>query len=583
MNGASETIHVLIVDDDAGSRLLMRRALERAGFVISEAANGAAAVSTVEAGACNAVLMDVEMPAMNGYEACKAIRSLPGGAHLPIMMVTGRDDVASINQSYQAGATDFLAKPINWNLLGHRVQYLVRGGRLVQELEQSEGRQRAMLDALPDLLLVIDASDCMVDHLGAIENHPFLMGSFKSGQKIAELVSGDAARAITHALDDCRVRNERTEVEFECMREGVERRFETRIVPYDRGRLLLVLRDVTERARAANRIRELAFFDPLTQLPNRQYLLQLLEEARREAATTGERFAVVRINLDQFKRINDSIGHGAGDALLQAVASRLGTFLKLERDGAVTMPLARLTGDEFAVAIRHLQSDADVQAAINNIRAAFASPFVIRHRDFFVTCTIGIAIFPDHGQFADELLRTAGLALHEAKTSGGNRGIIYSEHMRARSVARLELETELRRALGADELFLAYQPQIELSSGRIASVEALVRWRHPTRGIVPPDEFISIAEESGLIVQLSDLVMRHALRQISSWWATGLPRPARRGKRLGRPVRGARLPRLGIRASRRKRPARRLSRARNHREPVDGRRIGGRARGARGA
>ena len=287
-------------------------------------------------------------------------------------------------------------------------------------------------------------------------------------------MSGDAARAIAHALDDCRVRNERTEVEFECMRDGVERRFETRIVPYDRGRLLLVLRDVTERHRAANRIRELAFFDPLTQLPNRQYLLQLLEEARREAATTGERFAVVRINLDQFKRINDSIGHGAGDALLQAVALRLGTFLKLERDGAVTMPLARLAGDEFAVAIRHLQSDADVQNAITNITAAFASPYLIRHRDFFVTCTIGIAIFPDHGSFADELLRTAGLALHEAKTSGGNRGVIYSEHMRARSVARLELETELRRALEAERTV----PRLSTAdrSGHRAASRASKRW-----------------------------------------------------------------------------------------------------------
>ena len=397
-------------------------------------------------------------------------------------------------------------------------------------------------------------------------------------------MSGDAARAIAHALDDCRVRNERTEVEFECMREGVERRFETRIVPYDRGRLLLVLRDVTERHRAANRIRELAFFDPLTQLPNRQYLLQLLEEARREAATTGERFAVVRINLDQFKRINDSIGHGAGDALLQAVASRLGTFLKLESDGAVTMPLARLAGDEFAVAIRHLQSDADVQNAINNITAAFASPYLIRHRDFFVTCTIGIAIFPDHGSFADELLRTAGLALHEAKTSGGNRGVIYSEHMRARSVARLELETELRRALEQNELFLVYQPQIEVATGRIASVEALVRWRHPTRGIVPPDEFIPIAEESGLIVPLSDLVMRQALKQISEWWQAGC-----RDLRVAVNVSGAQFEAPGFpdwvfahldEAG----PARRLPRARDHREPADGRRSrggAGRARGAR--
>ena len=174
MQKVGPPIHVLIVDDDAGSRLLMRRALERGGFVISEAADGMAAVAAVEAGECNAVLMDVEMPAMNGYEACKAIRSRPGGAHLPIMMVTGRDDVASINQSYQAGATDFLAKPINWNLLGHRVQYLVRGGRLVQELEEAEGRQRAMLDALPDLLLIVDAHDRIVDRLGATDNHPFL-------------------------------------------------------------------------------------------------------------------------------------------------------------------------------------------------------------------------------------------------------------------------------------------------------------------------------------------------------------------------------------------------------------------------
>src|SRR5688572_22444747 len=193
-----QPIHVLIVDDDAGSRLLMRRALERSGFVVSEAADGNAAVAEVESGQCNAVLMDVEMPVMNGYQACKAIRSRPGGTHLPIMMVTGRDDVASINQSYQAGATDFLAKPINWNLLGHRVQYLVRGGRLVQELEESEGRQRAMLDALPDLLLVVDMQNRIVDRLGATDNHPFLNGGMRAEQKISDLVIGDAARSIVH-------------------------------------------------------------------------------------------------------------------------------------------------------------------------------------------------------------------------------------------------------------------------------------------------------------------------------------------------------------------------------------------------
>ena len=155
------------------------------------------------------------------------------------------------------------------------------------------------------------------------------------------------------------------------------------------------------------------------------------------------------------------------------------------------MPLARLTNDEFAVAIRHLQSDADVQNVINNVTAAFASPYLIRHRDFFVSCTLGIAIFPDHGSFADELLRTAGLALQEASTSGGNRGVIYSEHMRARSVARLELETELRRALEQNELFLVYQPQIEVAirphrqrrgAGALAPSDA----RHRAAGRIHP-------------------------------------------------------------------------------------------------
>ena len=208
--------------------------------------------------------------------------------------------------------------------------------------------------------------------------------------------------------------------------------------------------------------------------------------------------------------------------LLQAVALRLGTFLKLESDGAVTMPLARLTGDEFAVAIRHLQSDADVQNVITNITAAFASPYLIRHRDFFVTCTIGIADLPRSRQLRGRAAAHRGpRAARGARPPAATSGVIYSEHMRARSVARLELETELRRALDTNELFLVYQPQIEVASGRIASVEALVRWRHPTRGIVPPDEFIPVAEESGLIVPLSDLVMRQALKQISEWWQAG--------------------------------------------------------------
>ena len=516
---------IVVADDDAGSRLLMRSALERGGFRVSEASDGAAAVAIAARGECHAVLLDVEMPRMDGFEACAAIRSIPAGANLPIMIVTGRNDVESIDRAFCVGATDFLAKPIGWGLIAHRVRYLVRGGQLVNDLKMSEGRQRALLSALPDRLFVIDAADRVVHQLGAAStaSSPQAGLSAVVGQHVYDLVAPDQAEAFARALVVCRAEARVVELEFSTDTSPDGRRYEARLVPYDDGRTLAVLRDVTERHRSEARIRELAYFDSLTRLPKREFLLKLLGDALPQADAADERLAVLHLALDDFRRINDSFGHVFADELLRAVAQNLQRVLGASTDGQGSLTLARLDASEFVVLARSIGSDADVTTLIARIMSAFSRPFTRGHEELLLTVSIGVALFPAHGADSESLLRTASAALGEARAVGPGRSAIYDSALHARMSERVQLEGELRRAIESGTLSLAYQPQFDLASGRIVGVEALARWRHPVRGVIGPQLFIPVAEKAGLIAPLTNWVMRTALQQIASWRPQNAP------------------------------------------------------------
>ena len=276
-----------------------------------------------------------------------------------------------------------------------------------------------------------------------------------------------------------------------------------------------VFQDLTERKAAEARIRRLALHDPLTGLPNRALLLDRLGQALAHARREGGLAAVFLLDLDRFKEINDTLGHPVGDQLLGAVASRIAGAVR------ASDTLARLGGDEFALVQPKLTQPADAAALAAKILGTFAAPFQLDGHEVHVATSIGIALFPQDGPDPDVLLKNADLALYRAKAQGRDRFRLFEPAMDEEAQARRRLERELRQALERGEFVLHYQPQLELATGRFAGVEALVRWHHPERGLVPPGAFIPAAEASGLIRPLGAWVLREACRQANAWHGRG--------------------------------------------------------------
>jgi len=276
------------------------------------------------------------------------------------------------------------------------------------------------------------------------------------------------------------------------------------------------VRDITARKLAEDRVRYLAFYDDLTGLPNRTLLQDRLTKALADARRQKYKVALLFLDLDRFKDINDSLGHPVGDLLLQGVAERLKTWGR-EQD-----TIARLGGDEFLITLTQVKDVSDAAVAAERLMDAMTAEFVIQDRSFNIGCSVGISIFPEHGTEVDGLIRNADAAMYCAKGAGRNNFRFYTEDMNAQAVERLTLENNLRLALAKEQLFLMYQPQMDMATGKIVGLEALLRWQHPILGLVPPDKFIRIAENSGLIVRIGEWVLRTACSQARKWQDEGL-------------------------------------------------------------
>jgi len=275
--------------------------------------------------------------------------------------------------------------------------------------------------------------------------------------------------------------------------------------------------DVTHRKIAEERIQSLAYRDAVTGLPNRTLLVDRLAVAIRAARRRREKVAVLFVDLDHFKIINDSLGHATGDLLLKDVAQRLKTVVR-EQD-----TVARLGGDEFVIVMNTVKDIGDVAVAARRVLEMLGAPYFIEGRSLSVSGSIGISIFPDHGNDTTTLIKNADAAMYSAKENGRREFQFFTPGMNAQIVERLTLESSLRVALDRNELFLMYQPQIEVATGKLTGAEALLRWQHPELGLVPPDKFIRIAENSGLIITIGEWVLRTACAQARQWQSQGLP------------------------------------------------------------
>ncbi|MGO9125169.1 MAG: PAS domain S-box protein [Terriglobales bacterium] len=274
--------------------------------------------------------------------------------------------------------------------------------------------------------------------------------------------------------------------------------------------------DITDRKIAEERVQYLAYYDALTGLPNRTLLQDRLTRALAGARRQKEKVALLFLDLDRFKNVNESLGHSVGDLLLQAVAERLKRFVR-EQD-----TVARLGDDEILIVLTGVKDISDVAVAAERIMNTMAAEFVIQGHSLGITCSLGMSVFPEHGADAETLIKNADAALYFAKENGRDRFHFFTEDMNAQAVERLTLENSLRLALDKKELFLVYQPLVDIATGRITGLEALLRWQHPELGLVPPDKFIRIAENTGLIMPIGEWVLRTACSQARKWQDEGL-------------------------------------------------------------
>jgi diguanylate cyclase (GGDEF)-like protein len=404
MSDVPKPIAIIADDEDLG-RLLLTETAEASGLTALSFDNGSAALEAALSQDVAIVLLDVDMPGMDGYSVCRRLRAEARFATVPIVMVTGHEDSAAISRAFEAGATDFISKPVNWALLPRRLAYILRN------------------------------------------------------------------------------------------------------------------------AAAAERIERLAYFDTLTELPNRQHCIDTAERLFADAARNRQQVAVIYMDLNSFKRVNDTFGHSVGDAVLKSVSVKLERVLAPFQAAHDAVSVARFGGDEFVVLVGEAQARSVALEIAAACSAALNEPVSHDGLEFYSAPSIGVAVYPDDGPDVATVFKHADTAMYQAKSGASSSAVMYTAAMSAKLKNWLDLEGRLRRAVLEDQLRLHYQPKYRLEDNTLVGVEALLRWCDAEYGEIPPTRFIEIAEDSGLIIDLGNWVIRTVCRQLGAWQVLGLRVP----------------------------------------------------------
>jgi diguanylate cyclase (GGDEF)-like protein/PAS domain S-box-containing protein len=522
---------VLVIDDDAMVRLLCTEALVDAGHRVIEAGSAEAGLALFDELPADLVLLDLVLPGMNGYAACARLRAHPAGEHVPIIVMTGLDDRQSIVDAYDAGATDFITKPIVWDLLPFRVRYALRASQALRDSVRTQAllanSQRIAHMGSWEWSRVRDTLTCSDEFMRIHGGTPG--PAMLQPNALLALVHPQDRESVARSLDAARQEGRAYSIEFRIVRpDGTLRHlFEQTDVERDSGGGVVAVRgirhDITEQAETARRMHSLAYIDSLTGLANRALFRDMVQQWLPYAERRSLCCAVVLVNLDRFKFINDSLGTGVGDQVLKVVSERLRTCIRAEDpkamvgDNQAQEPLARLGADEFSLFLVDIGTPEQALRVVQRLSETLALPIPVEGQQLNVSASIGVAMSPGDGNDTDTLLRNASTAVHAAKEEGRQQVRLYSRSMGEQLRRRHALETELRRALEHNELRVFYQAKVDARSSRVVGAEALVRWMHPQRGMVNPAEFIPMAEESGLIVPITHWVVDNVCAQLAAW------------------------------------------------------------------
>lgn len=521
---------ILVIDDDPGTLLLAEEVFSHQGLNVYTASCGEDALAQVLTIKPDIILLDIMMPGIDGFETCRQIKMIRGFENTPIIMLTGRDDVAAVDRAFEAGAWDFTSKPINWPILRHRVRYSLRASEAFSSEHKAAWLSKT-LDKSSNEIIVFSEDGLRIQsaNASALSNLGY------SHNLLEQLAFSDIAADTSHDNLERRLAPLATQQQISLNLELKRRNGSTYPVDgialynteQDNNAYICIFQDVTERRKTEKQLHQLAYYDDLTGLPNRRLFKDHVASALTLAKRNETACAVCILDLDGFKSVNDALGHSKGDLLLKQVSDRLASEIRQHDTLArvtdeqvpdtVNLELARLGGDEFLLLLTNFEDDAVPARVADRILKTVSVPYNLHGQELNVTASIGIAFYPDDGDTLDVLMQHADNAMYTAKNAGKNNYAYYSRQKGMSSLGRLTMETQLRKALQRDELELYYQPQVNGLTGEVIGAEALVRWNHPDQGLLSPQKFIPLAEETGLINPIGDWVLNTAVVQGRLW------------------------------------------------------------------
>jgi diguanylate cyclase (GGDEF)-like protein/PAS domain S-box-containing protein len=529
------TATILIVDDDPQVRKLLEMLLQLEGYETCIAANGEEALAMVKHTPPDLILLDIMMPGMDGCQVASQLKSRAETSSIPIIVLTALNDRDARISALEAGVEEFLSKPVDRAELWLRVRNLLRLktiGDLLQRHSlnlESQVRQRTA-----DLQQFRTAMDVTADAIILVNRSAVRFIEFNTatttmlGYTREELMQLSPEALTGTSMDDLLVlydgiisgqfANQLIETQLR-RKDGTFVQVEIRRQAYrseDDWIIVGVVRDITDRKEADKRLLHMAHYDALTGLPNRTLFYSTLQAALAQAEERGWQIAVLFIDLDHFKNVNDTLGHATGDELLRQISNRLMHCVRI-RD-----TVGRLGGDEFGLILVMEDGQKGATAAVDKIREVLRDPFYLNNHEIPVTVSIGITLYPDDDTSPDTLIKYADTAMYRAKKAGRDNYRFFTTQMNTEVLARLELETALRKAVENQEFILHYQPKIRLSDGRVCGLEALLRWQRPGHGLISPFAFISILEDTGMIVRVGSWVIATVCKQIGVWQRSGV-------------------------------------------------------------
>ncbi len=534
---------ILVVDDEPLILEGMMRLLSSRDYDVVLAQGGCEALIAIGKQQFDAILLDLGMPDLNGNEVLRFVADR--SADTPVIVVSGDSTIDAAIRALRGGAADFVRKPYESEELLRRIDNTLTRRRLEKEnnhilhrLQQSEKWHRFLVNSSPDFIYTLDCDGRFTFVNDRVES---LMGYRREdlvGQHYSLVIHEEDIPRAEHIFNErrCGDRNARNiEIRLKC-NPGVRRprlmngrckaveltamgMYDEEASPFERRFIgsYGVAKDVTDRKQAEETVHYQAYHDLLTGLPNRALFRDHLGLMLAQAKRTQQPLAVLSLDLDHFKLINDSLGHAIGDEMLLAVGARLRQCL---REGDT---LARLGGDEFAVLLPTLASRSDVDHICRKIIQVLSKPVYLKGHEIYISVSIGACVAPEDGDLIDGLIRQAEIAMYQAKTAGRSRLQFWESGMQAPYSERMTIETDLRRALARNEFVLFFQPQVDTATGEVRGFEALLRWWHPQRGLLTPADFMAVAEESGVIVPIGDWVLRQAAMQMAEWSKASLP------------------------------------------------------------